>query len=97
LNSFSLRAQKNTWRFPFLQYRSENPGLLPIRTYGAVHLLRLFTKLGEMLVYTPLSEKSVNLLLVYVNDLLVYMKRNASLIFSLSDYAVPAEDGGTCS
>lgn len=77
-------------RAQYEEYRSENPGLLPVRTYGAVHLLRLFTRLGEMLVYTPLSERSINLLLVYVNDLLVYMKRNASLIFSLSDYHAPA-------
>ena len=39
-----------------------------------------------MLVYTPLSEKSVQLLLFYVHDMLLYMKRNASVIFSLADY-----------
>ena len=62
------------------------PGLVPCKTYGVVHLLRLFTKLGEILIYTPLSEKSINLLLFYVNDILMYMKKNASLLFSLADY-----------
>ena len=62
------------------------PGLVPSKTYGVVHLLRLFTKLGEILIYTPLSEKSVGLLLFYINDMLMYMKRNASLLFSQADY-----------
>lgn len=66
------------------------PNMVPCKTYGVVHLLRLFTKLGEMLIYTPLSEKSINLLLFYVNDMLMYMKRNASLIFSLADYTQDA-------
>ena len=55
-------------------------------TAALVQPPRLFTKLGEMLVYTPLSEKSVQLLLFYVHDMLLYMKRNASVIFSLADY-----------
>ena len=63
-----------------------DPGLVPGKTYGVVHLLRLFTKLGEILIYTPLSQKSVNLLLFYINDMLMYMKKNASLLFSVSDY-----------
>jgi len=72
------------------QLIKSEPNMVPCKTYGVVHLLRLFTKLGEMLIYTPLSEKSINLLLFYVNDMLMYMKRNASLIFSLADYTQDA-------
>ena len=71
-------------RGQYEQLIREEPNMVPCKTYGVVHLLRLFTKLGEMLIYTPLSEKSINLLLFYVNDMLMYMKRNASLIFSLA-------------
>jgi len=74
-------------RTQYEQLIKSEPGLIPSKTYGVVHLLRLFTKLGEILIYTPLSEKSTNLLLFYINDILMYMKKNASLLFSLSDYA----------
>jgi len=77
-------------RGQYEQLIREEPNMVPCKTYGVVHLLRLFTKLGEMLIYTPLSEKSINLLLFYVNDMLMYMKRNASLIFSLADYTQDA-------
>lgn len=79
-------------RSQYEQLLRSEPNMVPCKTYGVVHLLRLFTKLGEMLIYTPLSEKSINLLLFYVNDMLMYMKRNASMIFSLADYT---QDGPT--
>jgi len=79
-------------RQQFDQLKRNDPNLLPIKVYGAAHLLRLFTKLGETLVYTPLPSYSVNLLLLYLNDILNYIKRNSSIIFSNSDYQSTKED-----
>eukprot|EP00088_Acartia_fossae_P005835 TRINITY_DN1263_c0_g1_i4.p1 TRINITY_DN1263_c0_g1~~TRINITY_DN1263_c0_g1_i4.p1 ORF type:complete len:374 (-),score=85.70 TRINITY_DN1263_c0_g1_i4:182-1303(-) len=70
----------------FDQLKREDPNLVATKVYGAPHLLRLFTKLGESLVYTPLAERSTSLLIVYLHDILNYIKRNASIIFSNSDY-----------
>jgi len=74
-------------RSQFEQMKKDAPSLVPLKVYGAPHLLRLFTKIGETLTYTPLGEKSVSLLLFYLHDILNYMKKNSSIIFSNSDYA----------
>uniref|UniRef100_A0A669ESV9 Mortality factor 4-like protein 1 n=2 Tax=Oreochromis TaxID=8139 RepID=A0A669ESV9_ORENI len=58
------------------------------QVYGAPHLLRLFVRIGAMLAYTPLDEKSLALLLSYLQDFLKYLVKNSSTLFSASDYEV---------
>jgi len=64
----------------------EHPDTPPCKLYGPIHFLRLFVKLGGMLTYTPLDDKSVQLLLYYIHDFLLYMKKNASTLFNVQDY-----------
>ena len=56
--------------------------------YGAPHLLRLFGRIGAMLAYTPLNEKSLALLLNYLHDFLKHLVKNSATLFSASDYEV---------
>lgn len=76
-------------RSQYEKMKQDDPNLIPMKLYGAPHLLRLFTKLGESLVFTPLGERSTSLLVLYLHDILNYIKRNASIIFSNSDYVNP--------
>ena len=62
------------------------------QVYGAPHLLRLFVRIGAMLAYTPLDEKSLALLLGYLHDFLKYLAKNATSLFTASDYKVASAE-----
>uniref|UniRef100_A0A3B4UZQ3 Mortality factor 4-like protein 1 n=1 Tax=Seriola dumerili TaxID=41447 RepID=A0A3B4UZQ3_SERDU len=72
----------------YAEVLAEHPDMPMSQVYGAPHLLRLFVRIGAMLAYTPLDEKSLALLLSYLQDFLKYLVKNSSTLFSASDYEV---------
>uniref|UniRef100_H2UNL3 Mortality factor 4 like 1 n=1 Tax=Takifugu rubripes TaxID=31033 RepID=H2UNL3_TAKRU len=67
---------------------ANHPDTSMSQIYGAPHLLRLFVRIGAMLAYTPLDEKSLALLLNYLQDFLKYLVKNSASLFNASDYEV---------
>uniref|UniRef100_A0A7N6AHW3 Mortality factor 4-like protein 1 n=1 Tax=Anabas testudineus TaxID=64144 RepID=A0A7N6AHW3_ANATE len=67
---------------------ANHPDTSMSQIYGAPHLLRLFVRIGAMLAYTPLDEKSLALLLSYLQDFLKYLVKNSASLFNTSDYEV---------
>uniref|UniRef100_A0A2K5IJQ5 MRG domain-containing protein n=1 Tax=Colobus angolensis palliatus TaxID=336983 RepID=A0A2K5IJQ5_COLAP len=72
---------------------ADHPEAPMSQVYGAPHLLRLFVRIGAMLAYIPLDEKSLALLLNYLHDFLKYLAENSATLFSARDYeVVPPEN-----
>lgn len=72
----------------YAEILADHPDAPMSQVYGAPHLLRLFVRIGAMLAYTPLDEKSLALLLNYLQDFLKYLVKNSATLFSASDYEV---------
>lgn len=59
----------------FTDVLQKNEGKMASEIYGFIHLLRLFVKFGQMLAFTPFDDKSLDLILSHLKDVLNYMKK----------------------
>ena len=64
----------------------ENPDKPMCKVYGPIHFLRLFVKLGANFTYTPLDDKSIQLLLFYIDDFLKFLAEKRKDFFMIEDY-----------
>lgn len=79
-----------------LLYKSERPQYADLKKehsdtpmanlYGSFHLLRLFVRLGSVLSYTALDEKSINTLMHHVQDFLKYLVKNIGVYFNMQHF-----------
>ncbi|XP_026474830.1 LOW QUALITY PROTEIN: mortality factor 4-like protein 1, partial [Ctenocephalides felis] len=89
------------FRFPIL-YKFERPQYAEIlqnhpntkmsEIYGSIPLLRLFVRLGSLLAFTQLDEKSVATLMVHIQDFLKYLVKNSSTLFNMQDFVNASPD-----
>ncbi|EEB16037.1 conserved hypothetical protein [Pediculus humanus corporis] len=66
----------------------EHPDKPMSQIYGAHHFLRIFVKIGTVLAYTELNERSTTLLLAMLQDVLKYLYTNAGSLFSIQNYGI---------
>ncbi|KAM4841541.1 mortality factor 4-like protein 1 [Thomomys bottae] len=60
--------------------------------YGAPHLLRLFVRIEAMVTSSPKDERSLALLLSYLQHFVKYLARNSTSLFRACDYHVASAE-----
>lgn len=70
----------------YAELLEQHPNTPMSALYGSFHLLRLFVRLGSMLAFTSLDEKSVQLLMVHLQDFLKYLVKNSTTLFSMQHF-----------
>lgn len=62
----------------------------PSEVYGPEHVLRLFTKMPELLAYVTMEDEAMSHLLQKLNDFLKFIQKNSASYFSPSFYEAPS-------
>ncbi|XP_053208670.1 mortality factor 4-like protein 1 [Panonychus citri] len=61
--------------------------ILPSSIYGFVHLIRLFTKFGNLFAHSHSDEKTIQVLIPQFDDFLSYCAKNVTNYYSKDEYA----------
>ncbi|GFY37226.1 mortality factor 4-like protein 1 [Trichonephila inaurata madagascariensis] len=80
------RLLYNAEKSQYNELLAENPEMIPSQIYGAIHLLRLFTKIGSAMAYTQMDEDSVPIITSLFYDFQKFMAKSAATLFSQSNY-----------
>ncbi|XP_017475697.1 PREDICTED: LOW QUALITY PROTEIN: nuA4 complex subunit EAF3 homolog [Rhagoletis zephyria] len=70
----------------YAEILQQHPETSLSKLYGGFHLLRLFVKLGSMLGFSALDEKSMQMLLVHLHDFLKFLVKNSATYFSMTNF-----------
>lgn len=81
------RLLYNSEKPQYAELLGENPDMTPSQIYGAIHLLRLFTRIGEAMAYTQIDEDSVPIITSLFYDFQKFMAKSAATLFNQSDYS----------